>query len=230
MMSNITTHLASGSTCVALGWFKILTPSHTGLLYPAKSLIDIRGTSLGMWNPGNLYRKYNKFIGNWEWDRQSVKLSLKTLIRPHSLQEWKLRFSNLLQHPGWDAAIYAKPNCETRCLWWWAIHCWSGDSWQIPRMCMGCAKDLRQRRSLESQKIIPFGCKVSRIVTQKQRWYDFIAVGTTPEEKDWLRDRQTNIILVSLWKSLKLEQQFGPASCAPSIPDARSAPAETSGI
>ena len=54
MMSNMTTHPASGSTCMALGGFKVLTPSYILLFYPIESLGTMKGTSLGMWDPGNL--------------------------------------------------------------------------------------------------------------------------------------------------------------------------------
>ena len=63
-------------------------------------------------------------------------------------------------------------------------------------------------------------------VTWKQMWFDFIAARIPPENID----QQPNTMLVGLWKALKLEQQFRPASPASIIFDAPPAPAETSGI
>ena len=68
----------------------------------------VREMPLGTWNPGNLYRRYNKFLGSWEGDRPLITLPLKALNRIHSLQEWKPSYLV------WDAAIHAVPHQETR--------------------------------------------------------------------------------------------------------------------
>lgn len=44
--------LPSGSTCV-VHEFMELSPLWTGLFYPARGYCPVRGSSLGMWDPGN---------------------------------------------------------------------------------------------------------------------------------------------------------------------------------
>lgn len=105
--------------------------------------------------PENRYRKYNKFLGSWELDRQSIILYLKALIGPHSLQERKPRYSSPPPEPSLG-------------LWY---PCWTQIEDKIFVMLSNLLlilgkltnprKDLKQRGNSKGQKAIPIGCKES---------------------------------------------------------------------
>lgn len=52
---------------------------------------------VGLWKSIN---KVQWILRELDWDRPSMSLSLKALIRPHSLHEWKPRYSRPLLVPG----------------------------------------------------------------------------------------------------------------------------------
>lgn len=88
------------------------------------------GGSPWVHEPWKSLRRY-KFLESWEWHRQSTPLSLKALIRLHSLQEWKSRYCSLLLAPGMGCWYSGWPQSwdKTFMIWgnlnhpWWCPSC-----------------------------------------------------------------------------------------------------------
>ena len=77
----------------------------------------------GHMGPYKSIQEVQTLLGSWEWDWLSMPLSLKALMRPHSLQEEKPRYTSSPPTPVTDANIHSEPSCGTKHLWCWAIHC-----------------------------------------------------------------------------------------------------------
>lgn len=76
-----------------------------------------------------------------------------------------------------------------------------GETDKFQKLVQAVSKDSRQKGSLKSQKAIPISCKGSDKCNSEQMMFYLNAVGTPLENTD----QQLNTMLVSLWKSLKLE-------------------------
>lgn len=132
-----------------------------------------------------------------QWDKRSTSLSLKVLIWPHSLKEWK-------------------PFCPSTCMECW-YPCWVqpwdklflmlGNPLLIWRKLInpweryGQWERSKMKRKLRKPKGSPTGCKNKSVkITWKQMYFDLIAVRTPLNQID----QQPNTVLTGPWKALKI--------------------------